>query len=77
MTTGKLSGQIKQTAGKVTGNTGMQVEGTIQKGIAGAKKVAGGAVNFVADAAGTLVNTVSNLVSDAYTGVKKLINKVF
>jgi uncharacterized protein YjbJ (UPF0337 family) len=46
MTVAKMKGQLKETTGKLTGDTGTQVEGTLEKGVAEVKRVVGGAADF-------------------------------
>jgi uncharacterized protein YjbJ (UPF0337 family) len=75
MTVSKLEGEIKETTGKLTGDTVMQVEGTIEKGVAGVKQAVGGAVDNVTSLVGTVINTVTGVVSDVYRGVKKMVGK--
>ena len=41
MTATHMKGHIKETTGKLTGDTQMQVEGTLEKGFADVKRVVG------------------------------------
>ena len=73
MTVAKVKGQIKETTGKVTGDTGMQIEGTIEKGVAEVKK----AVGYIADLVGDGINTVTSAINDVYKSAKKTISRLF
>jgi len=55
----------------------MQVEGTLEKGVAEVNRVVGGAVDYVTDMVGTGINTVTNAVTDVYNSAKKTIGKLF
>lgn len=77
MSVEKMAGQVKETTGKLTGDKGMEAEGMFEKGVAEVKGAVGGAVNYVTDLAGTLVNGVTGAVSDLYEGAKKMVQKVF
>jgi uncharacterized protein YjbJ (UPF0337 family) len=77
MSISTIKGQIKETTGKLTGDTGMQVEGTLEKGVAEVKRVVGGAVDYVTEVVGTGINTVTHAITDAYNSAKKTIGKLF
>ena len=71
MTVAKVKGQIKETTGKVTGDTGMQIEGTIEKGVAEVKK----AVGYIADLVGDGINTVTNWKESFYNPSQNDLNE--
>ena len=73
----KMKGQLKETTGKLTGDTGMEVEGKFEKGYAEVKRVVGGAVDYVADVVGTGINTVTNAIADVYKSAKKTLSRLF
>ncbi len=75
MSVEKVKGQIKETTGKITGDTGLEVEGKFGKGVAEVKEVAGAAVDYLTDMAGAVVNVVTGTVSDLWAGVKKMLRK--
>ena len=77
MSISTIKGQIKETTGKLTGDTGMQVEGTLEKGVAEVKRVVGGAVDYVTEVVGTGINTVTHAITNAYNSAKKTIGKLF
>lgn len=77
MSISTMKGQIKETTGKLTGDTGMQVEGTFEKGVGEVKRVVGGAVDYVTEVVGTGIDTVTNAITNAYNSAKKTINKLF
>jgi len=77
MTATHMKGHIKETAGKLTGDTEMQVEGTLEKGFADVKRVVGDAVDLVTDTVTTGINTVVNAVIDVYKIVTKTIKNLF
>jgi len=73
----KMKGQIKETTGKFTGNTGMEVEGKIEKGVAEVKRVVEGAVDYVTEVVGAGINTVTNAITDVYRSAKQTVSKLF
>ena len=73
----KMKGQLKETTGKLTGDTGMEAEGKFEKGFAEVKRVVEGAVDYVAEVVGTGINTVTNAITDVYKSAKKTIGKLF
>jgi len=77
MSVSTMKGQLKETTGKLTGDTGMQVEGTFEKGVADVKRAVGGAVDYVTEVVGTGINTVTSAITDVYKSAKKTISKLF
>ena len=73
----KMKGQLKETTGKLTGDTGMEAEGKFEQGVAEVKRVVGGAVDYVTEVVGTGINTVTNAITDVYMSAKKTIGKLF
>jgi len=73
MTIAKVKGQIKESTGKLTGDTGMRVEGTLEKGVAQVK----GAVVYVTDTIAAGASTVASAIGDVLNAVKKTISKLF
>jgi len=73
----KMKGQLKETTGKLTGDTEMEAEGKFEKGVAEVKRVVGGAVDYVEEMVGTGINTVTNAITDVYMSAKKTISKLF
>ena len=73
----KMKGQLKETTGKLTGDTGMEAEGKFEKGVAEVKRVVGRAVDYVVEVVGTGINTVTNAITDVYMSAKKTISKLF
>ncbi len=73
----KMKGQIKETAGKLAGDTGMEVQGNFEKGVAEVKRVVGDAVDYVTEVMGTGIKTVTNALTDVYKSAKKTISKLF
>ena len=73
----KMKGQIKETTGKLTGNTGMEVEGKIEKGVAEVKRVVERAVDYVTEVVGAGINTVTNAITDVYRSAKQTVSKLF
>jgi uncharacterized protein YjbJ (UPF0337 family) len=77
MTVAKMKGQIKEITGKLTGDTGMEVEGAFEKGVAEVKRAVRGAVDYITDIVGTGIDTVTNAITDLYTSAKKTISRRF
>jgi uncharacterized protein YjbJ (UPF0337 family) len=73
----KMKGQLKETTGKLTGDTGMEAEGKFEKGVAEVKRVVGSAVDYVTEVVGAGINTVTNAITDVYKSAKKTIGKLF
>lgn len=73
----KIKGQIKETTGKLTGDTGLEAEGKIEKGAAEVSDAVGGVVGYVTDMFGTVVNTVAGAINGLYEGVRNTIRKIF
>ena len=73
----KMKGQIKETTGKLTSDTGMEAEGKFEKGVAEVKRVVGGAVDYVVEVVGTGIKTVTNAITDVYISAKITISKLF
>jgi len=67
-----VKGQMKEAAGKLTGDKGMEAEGLFEQGVAALKKP----VVYVVDLVGTGINTVTNAVVDVYNSAKKTISKM-
>ena len=73
----KMKGQLTETTGKLTGDTGMEAEGKFEQGVAEVKRVVGSAVDYVSEVVGTGINTVTNAITDVYKSAKKTIGKLF
>jgi uncharacterized protein YjbJ (UPF0337 family) len=73
----KMKGQLKETTGMLTGDTGMEVEGKFEQGVAEVKRVVGGAVDYVTEVVGNGINTVTNAITDLYKSTKRTISKLF
>lgn len=73
----KMKGQIKEATGKLTGDTGMEAEGKLEKGVAEVKRAVGGAVDYVTEVVGAGINTVTNAITDVYKSAKETISKLF
>jgi uncharacterized protein YjbJ (UPF0337 family) len=73
----KMKGQIKESAGRLTGDTGMEAEGKFEKAVAEVRRAAGGAVDYVTEVVGTGINTVTSAIADVYRSARKTIRKLF
>lgn len=73
----KMKGQLKETTGKLAGDTKMEAEGKFEQGVAEVKRVVGGAVDYVTEVVGTGINTVTNAITDVYKSAKKTIGELF
>ena len=77
MTIAKMKGQIKETTGKIIGDTGMEAEGKFEKVFSDVNRAVGGAVDYVTEVVGTGFNAVTNAVTDVYKSAKRTISKLF
>jgi uncharacterized protein YjbJ (UPF0337 family) len=75
--TAKMKGQIKESAGKLTGDKGMEAEGKFEKGVAEVKRIVGGVVDNIAGIVGRGVNTVTSAIADVYRSARKTMGKLF
>ena len=77
MNSEKVTGQLKETTGKLTGDKGMETEGKIERAVGEVKGAVGGAVSYVVEMVGAAANTVIGVIGDLYEGAKKMGRKVF
>jgi uncharacterized protein YjbJ (UPF0337 family) len=73
----KMKGQLKETTGKLTGDTGMEAKGKFEQGVAEVKRVVGSAIDYITEIVGTGINTVTKTTTDVYKSAKRRIGKLF
>jgi uncharacterized protein YjbJ (UPF0337 family) len=72
----KMKGQIKETTGKIAGDTGLETQGTFEKGVADVEEAVGGAFDYITEVVGAGINVVTNAIN-VYKNATKSLSKLF